>query len=166
MAASPLAYYLIPMSDRPEWEQHPNFAGMTELLLGVHDSLRTTATALLALVDEEGDDVVERMRELFASFVRTLHHHHHAEEVMLFPLLLEHTGERPRALLDDHETLMDRLDEAETRLLRGERASIEVALRALDVELRTHLAREEELAVPVLLELAPHDAFRVMVGSD
>jgi iron-sulfur cluster repair protein YtfE (RIC family) len=150
------------MDQRVAWEGHPNIGGLAGTLLYIHDSFRETSAALVALADATGTDVLARMRRLFRPLAQTLHHHHHAEEQMLFPLVREHTAVHPAALVEDHHALMALLAAVETALARDDHMAADLAalVRRLDDALRDHLAREEAIAVPVLLALTPEQATR------
>jgi iron-sulfur cluster repair protein YtfE (RIC family) len=149
------------VSERETWERHPNFGGIASMLLHIHDSFRATSSRLVALSNEPS--AAEEMRRLFSPLAATLHHHHHAEEQMLFPLVKKQTGVHPANLEEEHVTLMKRLDEVAVAL-GAETYDLTDLVRALDVELRDHLAREETLAIPVLLELTREDAMRILYG--
>lgn len=152
------------MGEREAWERHPNIGGMAGMLLHIHDSFRATSKALRALSGDSSPAAEARMRQLFAPLARTLHHHHHAEEEMLFPLVRERSGEAPATLIDDHQTLMARVAEVRAALDDQHAATLAPLLEALDVELCDHLAREEAIAVPMLLELTREETFRMLYG--
>ena len=134
-----------------EWTRHPNFAGPASMLLGIHDQFRRAAEHVASF------DQREQIGRAFGPLSRALHHHHHAEEAMLFPLIERSTGIAPTRLVSDHETLTDAITVVE------EAPTKEASARFARV-LGDHLDREELLVVPVLLSLAPAEAWATIDG--
>ncbi len=151
------------MSARAEWEKHPNIHGMAGFLLHIHDSFRRTSAELVTL-SGAGADALPRMRRLFSPLLHTLHHHHLIEEQSLFPLVRTQTGDHPALLVEEHGTMMSRLGEVAEALKNDDVDEIARLMRLLDEELVAHLAAEEAIAIPVLLELTHAEATRLLYG--
>jgi len=117
------------------------------MLLGIHDHFRAAAQRLMELED------MLSIARLFVPLAQTLHHHHHAEEEMLFPTIHERTGTAPDRLQADHDEMTAAITTVE-RALRS-REGIATAVARFCEILVAHLDREEELVIPVLLELDP-----------
>lgn len=124
------------------------------MLLGIHDRFREASAFLL----EQRD--LAAIARVFLPLAGTLHHHHHAEEAMLFPVVEKHTGVAPAQLQTDHDEITDAIDGLEAALrARHPVATLAPLIRRFHDVLIAHLDREEELVVPVLLALTPHQVW-------
>ncbi len=139
------------------WRAHPNAMGPASILLGIHARFREASADL---VEQRDPTVIARA---FLPLARTLHHHHHAEEAMLFPLVEKRTRIAPEQLQADHDELTEAIDavEAGLRAPLAIDALVPLVQRFHEV-LVAHLDREEELVVPVLLELTPEQAWGML----
>jgi iron-sulfur cluster repair protein YtfE (RIC family) len=156
-------------SDRTAWEKHPNARGPASTLLMIHDQFRVASERLLLLVEREAESDFAWVARAFMPLAQTLHHHHHAEEMMLFPMVLRRTGVEPEQLVSDHEELTRAIAAVEASLSPGSDAGKAFALAAVatfDEILTAHLDREEALVIPVLLEMAPDEAWALIHGAD
>jgi hemerythrin-like domain-containing protein len=117
---------------------------------------------LLVLIGEPGD--LGWLRRAFVPLAQTLHHHHHAEEVMLFQLVHERTGDAPTELVDDHGALTRAIAAVADTLARGERVEARAAIVTFDEILVAHLDREEELVIPILLGMTAEEAWSLLQG--
>jgi Hemerythrin HHE cation binding domain len=149
--------------DRATWNRHPNIAGPASTLLAIHDQFRAASRRIASVIDREPPDL-GWARRAFGSLGMTLHHHHHAEEVMLFPLVLERTGSAPERLVADHEVLKDAIAAVEVSLRKGEPIAARAAIGSFDEVLVAHLDREEALVVPVLLGMTALEAWSLLHG--
>jgi DUF438 domain-containing protein len=139
------------------WRTHPNADGPAGMLLEIHDQFRAVSARLLALADVHGVATLARM---FVPLAETLHHHHHAEEAMMFPLIQRRTGTAPEQLVTDHDEMTAAITRVEAALrARADAETVKSAFASFHAILIAHLDREEALAVPVLLEMMPHDAW-------
>ena len=149
--------------ERAAWDRHPNIAGPASTLLAIHDQFREASRRIASLVNRESPDV-EWVRRAFRPLAITLHHHHHAEEEMLFPMVLERTGTAPEQLVRDHQVLMDAIAAVEAALLDGDTIRATATIASFDEILVEHLAREEVLVIPVLLEMTAREAWALLHG--
>jgi hypothetical protein len=133
---------------RDDWERHPNARGPAGMMLRIHDGFRRASEALVAEADRPTPDR-RWIRLVFGELASVLHHHHHAEEVLLFPRLVD-AGFPSGDLSADHQTLLAAL-EAVDEALKSD-ADPSAPLRELDALLRAHLAVEEAVSIPYLLE--------------
>ena len=83
---------------------------------------------------------------------------------MLFPMVLERTGTAPEQLVRDHQVLMDAIAAVEVALSDGDTIKARAAIASFDEILVEHLAREEALVIPVLLEMTAHEAWSLLHG--
>jgi len=149
--------------DRVAWDRHPNISGPASTLLAIHDQFRAASRRVAFLIDGDSPDV-RRVGRAFSPLAMTLHHHHHAEEEMLFPIVLERTGTAPEHLVRDHQTLMGAIAAVEAALSTRDALAAKAAIATFDQILVEHLAREEALVIPVLLELTPGEAWALLHG--
>lgn len=145
------------------WKRHPNIAGPASTLLHIHGQFRVASQRLSLLVDREAEADFGRVARAFAPLAETLHHHHHAEEAMLFPMVLRRTGVAPQRLVSDHDDLTRAIAGVEESLHAGvPRVRAKAAVSTFHDILVTHLDLEEALVIPVLLELAPDEAWALI----
>jgi len=153
-------------AERTKWQLHPNFGGPASMLLGVHDHFRLGSRRLLQLLVAAPPDLAHASRA-FRPLAEMLHHHHHAEEAMLFPLIRRRTGAAPERLVTDHETLTAAIAYLSARLSKSDDANeAKAAAESFDQILVEHLAREESLVMPVLLEMTASEAWAGIHAGD
>jgi hemerythrin superfamily protein len=146
---------------KAEWRTHPNAPGPASMLLAIHDQFRAVSTRLVQLVDA-GQPAVTLAR-VFVPLAQTLHHHHHAEEAMVFPFVHERTGIETEQLVIDHAQMTEAIAMVEASFRSG--AGIQAAVARFHEILIAHLDREEELVIPIFLELDPHEAWARIHGA-
>jgi iron-sulfur cluster repair protein YtfE (RIC family) len=149
--------------DRAAWERHPNIAGPASTLLAIHDQFRAASRRILQVIEREPPDV-GWARRAFRPLGMTLHHHHHAEEVMLFPMVLERTGSAPEELVADHDVLRDAIAAVEAALVENDTSKARATIATFDEILVTHLDREEAVVIPVLLGMTALEAWSLLHG--
>lgn len=157
---------MLRMENHGTWRVHPNIAGPGGTLIAVHDQFRHGGRRLLELVNAAPAADLGRLARAFAPLAETLHHHHHAEEAMLFPAVEKGRGSAPTRLVEDHAVLMRAIADVEATLVPGgDVARARAAAEEFSFILTTHLDREEELVVPFLLSMRPHEAWDLIHGA-
>lgn len=147
--------------DHAMWRTHPNIAGPAATLLAIHDQFRVAAQRLSWLVEREPD--LGWVARAFAPLAATLHHHHQAEEALLFPALARRGRIDPGPLLGDHAELTTSIGAVEQGLAPGaDRRAAKQAIARFGGVLARHLDREERVAIPFLLEMAPRQAWAML----
>jgi iron-sulfur cluster repair protein YtfE (RIC family) len=149
--------------ERAAWERHPNITGPASTLLAIHDQFRAASRRIALLIDREPPDI-GWVRRAYRPLAVTLHHHHHAEEEMLFPMVLERTGTAPEQLVRDHQVLTDAIAAVEAALVGADAIKARTTIVRFDEILAEHLAREEALVIPVLLEMTAGEAWALLHG--
>lgn len=155
-----------------EWPEHINYDGTAAFWQGVHRSLLAESDAfaggLEQLIDMQAGEMqtgllLNDMRHLGRHLLGHAHMHHHVEDDHYFPRFIERFPQlsRPIELLDsDHRVLEETLD-AIGRHIEGFNAGktgrdeIGAALgdaRKLERILKRHLADEEDIVIPALLQ--------------
>ena len=82
---------------------------------------------------------------------------------MLFPVVAGRTGIAPDQLVADHRELTDAIRLVESTLAsEPTKESAKVAVESFAEVLRSHLDREEQLVVPLLLEMTPEEAWALI----
>ncbi|MDB4937012.1 MAG: cytosine deaminase [Labilithrix sp.] len=157
---------VVRQTNRSAWQKHPNAAGPAGTLLAIHDQFRVASQRLSLLLAREGAADLRWVARAFMPLAQTLHHHHHAEEVMLFPLVERRTGVAPERLVSDHEALTTAIAAVEDSLsATGDEDRATAAVATFAEVLVDHLDREEALVIPVLLEMAPAEAWALIHGA-
>ena len=165
---------LVEKHPREGWRRHREFGPLTDFWLHKHlgfrramESLRSEARGALdrGLAPE---DYARRLSRLGGAFLQELHGHHSIEDMHYFPRMvpLVPSLERAFAILDaDHHVLHEELDgfaEGANGILRAVgsgadwRAPLgrfEERLSGMERFLDRHLTDEEEVVVPVILEV-------------
>lgn len=161
--------FAIPAKD---WPKHAHYTGLAEFWQAVHRGLRSESGALakglaelseIAPGDMQSGLLLGELRNLGRHFIGHAHVHHHIEDDHYFPKfkLAFPRLVRPVDLLDgDHRVLEESLDAMERHLneLSAERADRDAVGRALDDAqkldriLGRHLADEEDIVIPALLQ--------------
>jgi len=159
---------------RATWTGHANFDEMTRFWLDRHLMFREVMRRLQndteAFLDQNEDARMyqQRLARLASFFLNQLHGHHMIEDQHYFPQM---QALEPRLsagfdlLHSDHEALDTQIDRLETlgnAVLRADPAALATAagrvrdqLTGFERFLDRHLADEEELIVPVILEHGP-----------
>jgi hypothetical protein len=155
-----------------EWPRHASYAGLAEFWQAVHRALRSESGALarglaelseIAPGDPQGGLLLGELRHLGRHFIGHTHAHHQIEDDYYFPQFKRVFPRlvRPVDLLDgDHRVLEETLDAVAGHLdaLSAERADRDAVGRALDDTerldriLARHLADEEDIVIPALLQ--------------
>jgi iron-sulfur cluster repair protein YtfE (RIC family) len=159
---------LLPAHPREGWAAHPEFGPLTRFWLERHMGFRRLLHALREDARAAADGRMDtrahlpRLSRDGGALLHELHGHHSIEDAAYFPRLSGLMPGTARAfdLLDaDHRALHERLDAFASRanaLLRGRvdaAGPLEEELARLDRFLARHLTDEEEVVVPVILEL-------------
>lgn len=124
-----------------------------------------------------GDQRLTQLDTAFASLRADMEPHLASEEAVLFPVcrdlanafswpsfhsgpvvlpieLLRHDHDRADSLLDELTRIIDDDRSAESPMERPDEAELVAAIRSLDVDLRRHLAEENDLLFPRVLSLS------------
>lgn len=128
------------------------------MMLAIHDQFRAASHHLVQLV-ARGAGVVAIGR-VFSQLAQVLHHHHHAEEAMVFPLVQRRTGLAPERLQTDHDEMTAAISAVETALDAG--ANVAEAITTFHEILIPHLDREEELVIPIFLQVPPQELWDLL----
>ena len=157
---------------KEEWQGHPNYWRGADFLQGVHRAILSESGAFAnGLEALSGMPAGELERGLFLNELRHrgrhlldhAHVHHHVEDDHYFPRFKRAYPRlaRPIDLLDgDHRALEENLAavEGHLRVLLSETADRDTVgralddARALDRLLNRHIADEEDIVIPVLLQ--------------
>ena len=153
MTAAPAS---VPLCPRESWAEHRNFPDHV-LLLGSHENFRRISAHLVEHVEHDpgwAESLYRRWKAAMGS-------HEAYEERKLYPFLASRwdvsceKAERGHHVLHEHDAKV----RAAFHKARGDRseanlAAIKEALRGHDEALREHLVLEEDLVIPLLLELS------------
>ncbi len=150
-----------PVRGREQWQSHPRYPSQT-LLLGSHENFRHVSRVL---VDEAAaGGFVQPIASLYRRWISAMRSHEAYEEGKLYPYLERRFKTSVEAAAEGHEALHAAHDDVVTALdaLRMEdepRAgeALTAALRRHDEVLRDHLEVEEDLVIPMLLDLSPDE---------
>ena len=151
---------------RDNWRLHPRFPAQV-LLLGSHQNFRSVSAYLVQ--EAQAGRPSAPLESLFRRWISAMRSHEAYEERKLYPFLRRRWGVSFEAAEAGHRTLHKRYDEvidafARVRVLATDndgdehdpRQSLLVqALQSHDRVLDEHLELEEDLVVPLLLELSP-----------
>jgi len=157
---------------KEKWQDHPNYWRGADFWQGVHRAILSQSGAFaggLQELSELSGDALERglllneLRQLGRQLLGHAHVHHHVEDDHYFPRLKRAYPRlaRPIDLLDgDHRALEENLAAVDEHLRvlsteTADRDTIGRALddaRALDRLLNRHIADEEDIVIPVLLQ--------------
>ena len=146
-----------PLFPRTEWEQHPNYPDQV-LLLGSHDNFRRLSRYLVETAQAHPDNWRITCAIWFSRWQAAMGGHEHYEESKLYPYLARRYGMALETLVGDHRAMHELADGVRRSLLEDEPAAAHEMLRTYDDALVAHLRREEDLVIPMLLEL-PRDEF-------
>jgi DUF438 domain-containing protein len=153
----------MPSTDRTAaWRAHPNADGPAAMMLAIHDQFRATSHHLVQLAAQ--GPAFAAIARVFMPLAQVLHHHHHAEEAMVFPFVHRQTGTAPAQLQTDHDEMTAAIDAVAASLREREHTRLAEAITRLHEILMTHLDREEELVIPVFLDVRPHELWALLQG--
>lgn len=151
---------------REEWSAHPHYPSQV-LLMGSHQNfLRINAYLIdeAAVIDEPA-----RLENLYRRWISAMRSHEGYEEHKLYPYLerrwstsMEAAEAGHAALHGAHERVLAAF--ARTRVTdesEDPRPALVEALQEHETILREHLDLEEELVIPLLLELSPREFQRL-----
>ncbi|WP_254919106.1 hemerythrin domain-containing protein [Oceanicola sp. 22II-s10i] len=166
--------FLLRAHPRETWPDHPNFARSVQNWMGAHATFRTLASYVTEdtarFLDKEIDErtYAHTLAKYGHILIRNLHGHHTWEDRTFFPELGAAEGRLQRGLdiLEaDHEALdatLDSFARGANRVVQlAQLSPVDVAREVPGVEkdaatiaalLDRHLADEEDLVVPIILE--------------
>ncbi|MGB3553120.1 MAG: hemerythrin domain-containing protein [Jannaschia sp.] len=161
--------HLLLRHPRSGWPTHPELGPLTTFWLDRHLAFRDMLHRLRKDAEAAADGTLDpadhagTLSRIGGTFLQQIHDHHTIEDDHYFPRLvaLAPTLERGFAILDaDHHALHDRLDglaRAANAVLRGggpgEAARLADDLSRLEGFLNRHLTDEEDLVVPIILDV-------------
>jgi iron-sulfur cluster repair protein YtfE (RIC family) len=166
---------------RERWQEHPNWPQQT-LLLGSHDGFRRLSSWLIesvAELDLTSDDPLRGrkrgilLRMLFDQWQAGMSSHEHYEESKLYPYLARKYGAEFEHLERGHRDLHEARDEVSVRFRKvaavgaghSARDQLGDTLESYNKVLVEHLRVEENLVIPLLLTLSPHEFREYSVHS-
>ena len=172
--------FLLQEHPREDWLAHENFGPLTEYWLNRHDGFRNVGNALIALLRQfrEGQIPPQNFGSMLApqlqQFLSELHNHHMIEDHHYFPVFMEAEKrllpgfellesdhevihQRIETVVDSTNTLLGRLQGADKDAIRRATDDYAAASTALLMGLKRHLADEEDLIVPIILERSEHE---------
>ncbi len=166
--------YLVEKYPREVWQEHQNLGEMARFWLQRHDMFRELSVALRTSVSDyrEGKLDLESFARFFAPrlrfFLQQLHGHHQIEDMHYFPIFMEAEKRLKKGfdiLENDHEVIHEALERNHATARSFLQALHENSSRRrfaadecakenddLIVMLTRHLADEEDLIVPVILD--------------
>lgn len=160
----------VPRIPRAQWAQHPRYPAQV-VLLDSHEAFRRRSAYLIESVDyvapDTGTDARKRARWLrrlrgeLDAWVASMKSHERYEERTLYPFLARRWGADFAALEAGHRSLDAVAGEVARAFGAGDHGAVRAALLHHRDVLLVHLADEEELVIPMLLELSP-DEFRAL----
>jgi hemerythrin-like domain-containing protein len=152
-----------PRIPRGDWTTHPRYPEQV-LLLGSHENFRGLSRRLMDQIADD-PDAVGPVSYVFDRWLSAMHSHEGYEEHKLYPYLESRYETSCDPLREGHETL-HRLEakfreasKADDTGTRDADAAL-AALQSFDRALNEHLDAEEELVIPMLLELSPSEFYR------
>jgi hemerythrin-like domain-containing protein len=166
--------FLLAKYPREDWQAHDNIHGLASMWLERHDMFREIGALLEGAIAEhrEGRTTPDAFARFFAPrlrfFLGQLNGHHAIEDEHYFPLFAKAESRLARGfdILDsDHHVIHDALDrnaDAANAFLRALQQDADARRFAADAYadentglvamLRRHLADEEDLIIPLILE--------------
>lgn len=146
---------------REAWKSHPNYPAQV-LLLGSHDNFRRVSRHLVE--DAAAGGPVRPIGTLYMRWRAAMRSHEAYEEGKLYPFLRHRWCAATERAERGHQALHDadeRVREVLSALVfSGEHranAALHQALLRHDQILQEHLELEENLVIPLLLALSPHE---------
>ncbi|MGH1341659.1 MAG: hemerythrin domain-containing protein [Nannocystales bacterium] len=146
---------------REDWESHKNYPHQV-LLLGSHENFRRISSLLVHRAQHSGE--VSGIESLYRRWKSAMRGHEYYEEHKLYPYLAERWGVSFRDAEAGHEALRER-DRDVHSAFRDTTSSTALtdAMHGHHNVLIEHLQYEEDLVIPLLLEL-PAEEFRRTFG--
>ena len=142
----------LPRIPRHEWTAHPRFESQA-LLLGSHENFRAISEHLILAAESSESDVA--IGALYWRWIAAMRSHEGYEEHKLYRYLAHRWGADFSVAEAGHAEL-HRCDRAvRAALVQPHDTALVSALREHDAVLREHLEHEEDLVLPLLLELTP-----------
>jgi hypothetical protein len=149
-----------PRFDREAWVKHPNFPHHL-LLLGSHKNFRNISKTLVTRAGLLEGEPTPLWRHdtgyLFRWWQSGMMSHEHYEERKLYPYLSQRFCVSLGVLVGDHGEIDELRTVVTKALLEGDTTAIRSALTSFDGTLVRHLADEEDLVIPMLLDLEPEE---------
>ena len=147
---------------REQWREHPNYPEQV-LLMGSHENFRQVGRLLIEAAGSDGAEPLygpTAIRRLFEGLIGAMRNHEHYEEAKLYPYLTHRYGADLTSLRAGHERLHVAADAVRAALERcRERAAaaaedLRRTLREHQEVLVEHLREEEDVVIPMLLDLS------------
>jgi hypothetical protein len=146
---------------REHWEDHANYPNHV-LLLGSHENFRRISSLLLDRARLSGYEA--GIESLYRRWKSAMRGHEYYEENKLYPYLNRRWGVSFEDAEAGHEALRAKdQDVLEAFVDPSSQTALVEALTRHDEVLVEHLSYEEDLVIPLLLEL-PSDEFRRVFG--
>ncbi len=149
--------------DRNEWPKHPRYPSQV-LLIGSHVNFRRISKFLVDMARSEleaatAKDVVRQsMSSLFERWQAAMAGGHEPyEEYKLYPYLEARFSVSLASLRRGHEGLDEHRALVREAFASGDDELIRTTVEQFDEELVCHLDEEEEMVIPLLLELSPEE---------
>lgn len=145
---------------REDWVDHENYPGQV-LLLGSHQNFRRISRFLVDRARKVGYEA--DIESLYRRWKSAMRGHEYYEENKLYPYLARRWGVSFDDAQAGHEALRARDREVLEAFIDASSAALVDALQRHDDVLIEHLRYEEDLVIPLLLEL-PCEEFRRVFG--
>lgn len=153
MSTAPLPPTL-PRIPRREWTAHPRFESQA-LLLGSHENFRAVSQHLIVAAEADEADVA--IGALYWRWIAAMRSHEAYEEHKLYRYLAHRWGADFSIAEAGHARLHTCDRAVRAALVEPDDDILATALRDHDAVLRDHLEHEEDLVLPLLLELSPDE---------
>jgi len=151
-AASWLSSVVMRAIKRKEWESHKNYPNQV-LLLGSHENFRRIGSLLVDRAQDSGDSA--GVESLYRRWKSAMGGHEYYEENKLYPYLTRRWGVSFRDAEAGHKALRTRdIDVRGAFLETSSSTALADALVKHHEVLIEHLRYEEDLVIPLLLELS------------
>lgn len=144
---------------REAWRAHERFPEQTRLLRS-HEGFRAVSRELLRRVEGMPHDPVPALAPLegtFEMWMAAMRSHERYEEGKLYPYLARRYDTTMQCLVVQHEALHRAVADVRSAFEEGHAPLVADALRAHRRLLVRHLDEEEEVVIPMLLELSPRE---------
>lgn len=136
---------------REQWESHRNYPNQV-LLLGSHENFRKISSLLVEQTRRGGNS--PGVESLYRRWKSAMGGHEYYEENKLYPYLTRRWGVSFRDAEAGHEALRTRDIDVRAALADPSSSTLAHALAAHHEVLIEHLRYEEDLVIPLLLELS------------